>query len=48
MYLNYNVDQIHQLLNEYKKLIVSYKKRPEGAWDLGSSTYANYFFSLTN
>jgi hypothetical protein len=26
MYLSYNVDQIHQLLNEYKKLIVSYKK----------------------
>jgi hypothetical protein len=25
MYLSYNIDQIHQLLNESKKWIVSYK-----------------------
>jgi hypothetical protein len=33
MYLNYNIDQIHQLLNEFKKRIVSYKRIRETVLD---------------
>jgi hypothetical protein len=39
MYLSYNIDQIHQLLNESKKWIVSYKKDR-------NEYYATYIFMV--